>query len=161
MPPHLVIDGYNYLHRTAADLFDRADLEGARAYFLERLAEYKRGRKMRITVVFDATRGDSFSRFSEHYKGIEIIYSRRGETADEVILEAIRGRQAGLIVVSSDRAIIDEAKSHAITFVTPPKLALALDGAPEEDDEMRMEKKGNANRLPKQVRRARRTIRKI
>lgn len=162
MPPHLIIDGYNYLHRSAISaLTGRADLEEARRDFLERLSDYKKGRKTRITVVFDATRGDALSRHKEIYKGIEVIYSRQGETADEVIIQAVRARPAGLVVVTSDRAIIDEAKRNGITFITPPKLESALEGDTAEEEEGTMEKKGNPRRLPKNVRKARRTIRKI
>ncbi len=162
MPPHLIIDGYNYLHRNiVSGPFDAADLEPARRYLLERLYEYKRSSKTRITVVFDATRGDALSRYRENHKGIEVVYSRRGETADEVILEAIRSRPEGLVVVTSDRAIIDEAKRQGVTFMTPPHLESALSADSEEEECARPDKKGNPRRLPKNVRKARRTIKKL
>lgn len=162
MPPHLIIDGYNYLHRAIiTGPFDATNLEGARKYFLEQLADYKRGRQMRVAVVFDATRGDALSRYRENYRGIDVIYSRQGETADEVIMEVIRKRQPGLIVVTSDRAIIDEAKRHGVTFMTPPNLERTLRGEAFDEEYEKTEKKGNPRRLPKQVRRARRTIKKI
>lgn len=162
MAVHLIIDGYNYLHRNIlSGPFDVADLERARHHLLERLYEYKKGSKTRIMVVFDATRGDSLSRYRENYKGIEVVYSRQGETADEVILEAIRSRPAGLVVVTSDRAIIDGAKRCGVTFMTPPHLERALNSDGDEEEPARAEKKGNPRRLPKNVRKARRSIRKI
>jgi predicted RNA-binding protein with PIN domain len=162
MPVHLLIDGYNFGKRsTLAALFDSSDLESGRRSLLDRLYEYKKNKGMRITVVFDATSGLSLSRQKEVYKGIEVIYSRQGETADEVIIAAIRRRPPGLMVVTSDRAIINEAKSHGITFVTPDRLEAAIDGGAPEDQAGRAEKKGNPRKAPKSVRKARRMIKKV
>jgi hypothetical protein len=162
MPPHLIIDGYNYLHRISPAAMQAADIEGARHFFLEQLADYKKGKRMGITVVFDGIRSGSLSRFREAYKGIEVIYSRQGESADDVIIQAIRARRSGLVVVTSDRAIIEEAKKHAVAFITPPQLERACMGDSEDEAEGgRAEKKGNARRLPKNVRKARKTINKI
>ena len=162
MPVHLLIDGYNLGKRgTLAPFFDSSDLESGRRFLLERLSEYKKNRGMRITVVFDATSGLSLSRQKEFYKGIEVIYSRQGETADEVIIAAIRRRPPGLMVATSDRAIINEAKNYGVTFITPDRLEAAIDGGDEEDRARREEKKGNPRKAPKGVRKARRMIKKV
>jgi uncharacterized protein len=162
MPTRLLIDGYNFLKRSSLSaLFDATDLDSARNYFLERLFEYKREKGVHVTVVFDATQGISLGRQRDPYRGIEIIYSRQGETADQVMIETIRKRLPGLVVVTSDRAILDEAKRHGVVFVTPDRLEASLDGAGSEDYPERTEKKGNPRRAPKQVRKARRAIRKI
>jgi predicted RNA-binding protein with PIN domain len=136
---HLLIDGYN---------------------LLEKLAEYGRERRVRMTVVFDAPAGLSLSRQKEGYRGVTVIFSKQGETADQVMIEAIRKKPSGLAVVTSDRAIIDEAKRHGIPFVTPDRLERAMEGGAEEEPE-RTEKKGNPHKAPKNLRKARRTIRKI
>jgi uncharacterized protein len=162
MPTHLLIDGYNLLKRsTIAALFDATDLDSARGYFLERLFEYKKEKRIQVTVVFDAPLGLSLSRKKERYKGIDVIYSKQGESADQVIVEAIRGRQAGLVVVTSDRAIIDEAKRHGVAFITPDRLEASMDGDGREDGGGRTEKKGNPRKAPKNLRKARRAIKKI
>jgi predicted RNA-binding protein with PIN domain len=162
MAVHLLIDGYNFAKRSSlACLFDSSDLETARKYLLERLSEYKKSRPMRITVVFDGTSGISLSREKDFYKGIEVIYSRQGETADDVIIGALRRRPAGLMVVTSDRAIINEAKSHGITFVTPDRLEAAIDGCDDDRGLDREGKKGNPRKAPKNLRKARRMIKKV
>ena len=162
MPVHLLVDGYNFAKRGAlASLFDSSDLETGRRLLLERLSEYKKSRRIRITVVFDGTSGISLSREKDFYKGIEVIYSRRGETADEVIVAAIRRKPPGLMVATSDRAIINEAKSHGVTFITADRLDAAIDGGGDEDGEKREEKKGNPRKAPKSVRKARRMIKKV
>jgi predicted RNA-binding protein with PIN domain len=162
MPTRLLIDGYNVLNRGAVGAsFDATDLEGARGYLLERLFEYKREKRIQVAIVFDATQGVSLSRKKASYKGIEVIYSKQGETADQVIIEVIQKRQSGLVVVTSDRAIIDEAKRHGIAFITPDRLAASMNGGEDDDRETRTDKKGNPHKAPKNLRKARRAIRKV
>ncbi len=157
MPTHLLIDGYNYVKQSAlAALLDPFDLEGGRRYLLDELSRYKREKRVRITVVFDAGQAFSPARKREGYKGVEVIYSKQGETADDVIIERIRERRAGLLVVTFDRAIIDEAKKHGVPFITPARLEAAMSGGGADDEERgRTEKKGNPRKAPKGVRRAR------
>lgn len=159
MPVHLLIDGYNLLNRMG---LDSRDFESARNALLDQLSLYKRERGSRITVVFDAYRSFSLDRTKENHKGIEVIFSRQNETADDVIREKIRTRQTGLVVVSSDRAIIDEAKGHGVTFLTADRLEDMM-AAPDStmEESPRQEKRGNPRKLPKSLRRAKRTIGKI
>ena len=162
MPTHLLIDGYNFLKRsTISALFDATDLDRARDYLLERFFEYKKEKRIRIAVVFDAPLGPSLARTRESHKGVEVIYSKQGESADQVIVEAIRKGQPGLVVVTSDRAIIDEAKKRGVAFITPDRLEASMEGARGEDWEGPAEKKGNPRKAPKNLRKARRTIKKI
>jgi hypothetical protein len=162
MPTHLLIDGYNFVKQSAiAALLDPYDLESGRRYLLDELSRYKKEKRMRITVVFDAAQGSSPGRKKEGYRGVEVIYSKQGETADEVMMETIRTHQAGLVIVTFDRAIIDEAKKHAVPFITPARLQAAMSGGGPDEDEGRTEKKGNPRKAPKGIRRARRAVKKI
>ncbi|MGA3172965.1 MAG: NYN domain-containing protein [Syntrophorhabdales bacterium] len=163
MALHLLIDGYNVIRRCGgAVLFDPSDLERSRRNLIDWVSRYKREKQIRITVVFDGGGGPSLARKRESHRGIEVIYSKKDETADQVIMEAIRVHAAGLVVATSDRVIIDEAKKHAIPFITPDRLEAALLGeGPGEEVEIRAGKKGNPRKAPKGVRLARRAIRKI
>ncbi len=165
---HIVIDGYNYIHRIKGAAVEMgASMDLLRRDFLEKCARYKKMRSARITVVFDAY--DSFSpgRHSENFRGIEVVYSKEHETADDVIIGWIRSRPAGLIVVSSDRAIIDAAKSKGVSFLTPVKfaemLATPVSGSDEEEDypDNTRRKKGNPRKLPKKIRKAVKGIDKL
>ena len=158
MPPHLIIDGYNYIMRTA---LAGADVETARDLLLEQLVEYRKQKASRITVVFDATGGVHLARSRTNYRGIEIIYSGRNETADDVIKEIIRARMSGTVVVSSDRELIDEAKKRGIVFMVPARLEAALSGEIEGPAERPTERKGQGRKLPKKIRKARRTLGKV
>lgn len=165
---HIVIDGYNYINRINASSVQKgASMDLLRREFLDRCAHYKKIKSMRMTVVFDAYDSPSAGRHSENHRGIEVVYSKEGETADDVIIGWIRTRPAGLVVVSSDRAIIDEAKAKGVAFLTPVKLAEMMAApsfeAKEEDDyeEDRHPRKGNPRKLPKKIRKAVKAIDKL
>ena len=162
MPPHLLIDGYNYIGRTSlAGMFGPSDPETARDYLLNQLVEYRKEKAAKITVVFDAYAGVHLLRSRTNYKGIEVIYSGRDETADDVIRQMIKSQPAGLVVVSSDRALIDEAKRHGVVFMVPGRLEAALSGEAEQEEAHGTTRKGTARKLPKMVRKARRTLGKV
>jgi predicted RNA-binding protein with PIN domain len=162
VPPHLLIDGYNYIGRTSlAGMFGPSRSETARDYLLDQLVDYRNEKRVRITVVFDAYAGVHLSRSRTNYRGIEVVYSGRDETADDVIIQMIRSESAGLVVVSSDRAIIEEAKRHGVVFMVPGRLEAALAGEAEQEETHGPERKGTGRKLPKRVRRARRTLGKV
>ena len=165
---HIVIDGYNYINRIrTTPIPDGANIEVLRRGILDGLARYKRERPAKITVVFDAYQSYSPDRHRENYKGIDVVYSREHETADDVIIGWIREGKAGLIVVTSDRAIIDEAKKAGVAFMTPIALQASLVGGKDNDfkdkdgDFTARTKSGNPKKLPKKLRRATRSISKI
>ena len=90
------------------------------------------------------------------------MYSNQNETADDVIIGWIRKKQAGMVVVTSDRAIIDEAKNHGVPFLTPVALAgmmteshstAAAYGKDDDDSECESygKKRGNPRKLPKKL----------
>jgi len=163
--PHIVIDGYNYINRIKpGDVQNNANLEMLRNYLLERLFNYKRQKPNKITVIFDAYKSPSLTRQRENYKGIDVIYTKENETADELIIEWIRRKPSGMVVVTSDRAIIDEAKRYGIAFITPTKMEDLIGGYKNEDEEDRTSKtikKGNPKKLPKKLRKVTRDISKI
>ena len=142
-------------------MFGSSDPETARDYLLNQLVDYRNEKHAKITVVFDAYAGVHLFRSRTNYKGIEVIYSGRDETADDVIRQLIRTRPAGLVVVSSDRALIDEAKRHGVVFMVPGRLETALAGESEQEPVHGPARKGTARKLPKRVRRARRTLNKV
>ena len=165
---HLIIDGYNYIHRTrTSKAVDGSSLEMYRRELLERLFRYKKDRSVHITTVFDARGGYNLGRQRENHRGIDVVFAGDGETADDVMIQWIREGQAGAIVVSSDRAIIDEAKKAGIPFMTPVALEQTMAGGTaelsEKEDygEFHRPKTGNPRKLPKRLRKVTRSISKI
>jgi uncharacterized protein len=166
---HLVIDGYNYINRSRSTAIGDSNLDMLRRSFLDKLFQYKKVKGGKITVVFDAYNSYSLTRQRESYKGIDVVYSKENETADEVMIGWIRQKRAGMVVVTSDRAIIDEAKANGVPFLTSVKLnEMMSEPSPvyskgEEDDygPSQGAKKGNPRKLPKKLRKVTKAIDKL
>jgi len=77
---HLIVDGYNLL-AGAGSL--SGHLESARERLLHDLAAYRHRKNHLITVVFDGWQQGRPSEQREHRAGVQVIYSKRGERADQ------------------------------------------------------------------------------
>ena len=82
----LIVDGYNILFAWE-DLKKIAleNMDAARAALIHLLCNYQGMRRCRVIVVFDAYRVKGGSGTSEREAGVEIVYTREGETADAYI----------------------------------------------------------------------------
>ncbi len=97
---HIIIDGYNLigtLHK---------DMEEAREGLIDLLISYKNIKNHNITVVFDAYKqGDKYEH-SSYRGGIRIIYTRLGQTADDVIKRIISEVRKEWVIITSDRDVV-------------------------------------------------------
>jgi predicted RNA-binding protein with PIN domain len=176
MPLELIIDGYNLIRQSdSLRPLDARSLEQGRQALLTRLAAYQEMRGYMITVVFDGWGGDSPTSTDTRHKGITVIYTGKGELADEWIKRKVEKMQYGA-VVTSDREIARSAERVGVPAIESPSFeqrmeaALAndsqeADGDDEawEDEEELVEakKKGTAWRLSKQVRRRQAVLKKL
>jgi predicted RNA-binding protein with PIN domain len=173
LPLHIIIDGYNLI-RQSPDLgrIDRRDLQTGREALLDLLAGYKKIKAHKITVVFDGIRAPGFTPDRDRYKGIAVIFSRRGETADRVIKKMASREREGALVVSSDRDVATFAQSRGAAIIDSSafeqKLLLAgyleakdRDAEPDAGWKPTTRKKGPHRRLSKKARRSRAKIRKL
>jgi len=165
---HLIIDGYNLIH---AGLFqaDMADLELDRRRLIDYLSAYQRQKSCRITIVFDGWKEGWLTEQKERQKGIDLVFSKRGEKADEVIKRMVREKGAGVVVVTSDREISRFAERMSVPVIPSEQFLVRAERAasmPEkekafEDKEEGQRKKGPSKRLSKKVRRARMALKKL
>ncbi len=177
MATHLIIDGYNVLGaRSTGPFSGRSSGEFAREQLLRDLAGYRQRKGHAITVVFDGWREGPGAERHEHRSGVEVIYSRRGERADQVIQRLAREYGRDCAVVSSDREVSDFARAHGAFVISAAEFIARL-SAPvvspaatawkgrvvEEEDLLRrnLDKKGNPRKLPKALRRRNRQLRKF
>ena len=102
----IVIDGYNLIRRSPllAPL-DRRDLGEGREALLAALVIYRRLKGHRITLVFDGRERGGVSVQVAPVAGVQVVFSSRGERADEVILRLVQKAPGGSVVVTSDRAL--------------------------------------------------------
>ena len=102
---YLFVDGYNIINswnnlRELSDL----NLEVAREELIEIMAEYQHYSGIKIIVVFDAHLVKGNSGKKETIKGIEIVYTKESETADQYIERRLDdiGRIERVRVATSD-----------------------------------------------------------
>ena len=121
---HLIIDGYNVIKSAQEFIYHNSQLQTQREQFNKLLSQYKTKTGYRITVVYDGTKGISSLQTYEHISGIEVIYSRSGETADEVIKRLVEeGKNpAEIFVASSDREVKEYAQSCGACVVPAQEL---------------------------------------
>lgn len=165
---HIIIDGYNFIRQSSAlSGLDLADVQSGREALIETLADYKKVKRHRITVVFDGAGAPLGAPDREQVKGIAVRYSSRGESADDVIKRLAAHEREKAMIVSSDRDIVNYAELKGAATIASPafetKLALAAyrdaKGLDAEEVETGWEpttrKKGPQHRRSKKDRRRR------
>ena len=170
---HLLIDGYNllYVGRSSATRSSSV-LERERDLLVRQLSAYRQSRPCDITVVFDGWQAGSVSEERDRVMGIERVYSKLGEKADDVIKRIVREKGAGITVITSDREIATFAERMDVSVVSSAqfkeKVELAISmrqpgGKNEEDEEESggQKKKGPSRRLSKKERKAKAALKKL
>jgi len=166
----IIIDGYNCIRQTDLRRFEDISLENGRKELIKRLSAYKKAKGHKVTVVFDGILGGSHSEERDRSAGISIIYSRKGETADEVIKRIVGTSTEELLVVSSDREIAFAVERKGFTAVSSPIFArkIADTGSrssalceKENDHILKKDKKGPSKKASRRKRIEQRNIKKL
>jgi predicted RNA-binding protein with PIN domain len=167
---HLIIDGYNLLG-IRGQVGSGAEM--AREQLLYDLTHYRQRKGHPVTVVFDGWKQGLGSERHEHRAGVQLIYSKRGERADQVIQRLASEFGGDCAVVSSDREVAEFARGHGAFVMTATEFdtklrALRQTAAPAfrskaaSDDDLpkrNPDKKGNPRKLPKALRNRNRRLR--
>jgi len=171
MSLHLIIDGYNLIRQSPwLSLLDARDLEEGRDALLASLCDYHQRRPQhRITVVFDGWQGGAWQENRDLYHGVGVVFSRRGERADEVIKRLLSREGSRAVMVSSDRELQDFAERVKATWVAAGEfetryLRGAANGQETENEDAPPRsggKKGPARRLKKSLRQKKERLRKL
>jgi len=168
---HLIIDGYNLLHVNRSLIqASAADLQRERDRLIDQLSAYRRQRPCEMTVVFDGWQGGWITEKIERQKGMDLVFSKRGEKADEVIKRMVKERGAGVVVVTSDRDISRFAERMAVSAIPSEQFLEKIEKlafqAPrerlgEEEEERGKKKKGLSRRPSKKERRKMAALKKL
>nr|MBI3612672.1 NYN domain-containing protein [Nitrospirota bacterium] len=106
MAMHVIVDGYNLLGvRGQVGRTGAVGGEAAREQLLRDLSAYRQRKGHPITVVFDGWQQGGEAERQEHRAGLLVVYSRRGERADQVIQRLAEEYGRDCAVVSSDREV--------------------------------------------------------
>jgi uncharacterized protein len=173
---HIIIDGYNLIRQSdSLRRHEKQSLEAGRRALTHKLSEYQRKKGHKITVVFDGWETGSALEERDRQGNINIIYSRRGEKADDVIKRIADNSSVETIVISSDREIAAYVTRHGKTAVTSSEFEMLMykaiassminnetNGRESEDENVYpSSKKGPAKRLPRARRHAQTKIKKL
>lgn len=174
MAQRVIIDGYNLVAELWGMGSGSKEIARQRADLVRLLAGARRGSA--VEVVFDGWReGEPFGGGSRE-AGIDVTFSPRGVTADEVIADRVRERGPGTLVVTSDREVAREARAagadvaDAATYARrlAPRAGPRREAPPEavRDDASsgwtgHTAKKGNPKKAKKRDRALRRRLEKL
>ncbi len=105
---HLVVDGYNVTKRG----FGEMSLEQQRKRLISGLGGIAAQTGDEVTVVFDGA--ERIHGLPPAPRGVRVLFSRKGMTADELIRRLVRAEPPGrpVVVVSSDREVADGVRRH-------------------------------------------------
>jgi predicted RNA-binding protein with PIN domain len=177
MPTHLLVDGYNLLGNANMNRpHDSRGFETVREGLIQKLAGYRQRKGHMVTVVFDGWQGGMGTEQREFRSGVEVVYSRRGERADQVIERLVRRYGPDCAVVSSDHEVVQAARAAgALTLgagefraklndraaAPPPFSYKELDRSDDTMKSRRPDKRGNPRKLPKAQRKRRQQLREF
>jgi predicted RNA-binding protein with PIN domain len=119
---HLVVDGYN-VTKTG---FPEVSLEQQRTRLVSGLGGIAAQTGAEVTVVFDGA--ERVVGLPPAPRGVRVLFSRKGETADELIRRLVRAEPAGrpIVVISSDREVADGVRRHGAYPLGSPTLLRRL-----------------------------------
>jgi uncharacterized protein len=102
----IAVDGYNFI-KSSPQLrrLEQIELQKAREGLLEQLVQYKRLKGHSFTVVFDGQQEGRLAGQRERYKGLQVVFSKPGEKADDLLKRLAAERREGITIVTSDREI--------------------------------------------------------
>ncbi|MCD6534867.1 MAG: NYN domain-containing protein [Deltaproteobacteria bacterium] len=167
----LAIDGYNVVAEMSGEPLAQLDLEVERDQLNQLLFQYRSLSKHRVTVVYDGGRAGSGEPRQYSEKGVKVVFSSLGRSADQVLIQMARQYGSGLTVVTSDREVAEHSeRSGAVVLASGEfcqRLLMVLDGCEEGQDEDESvagsrrhltEKKGNPRRRSKKERQRNRRL---
>ena len=161
----IIIDGYNLI---GSDQGMRGALEQKRDWLIHRLSIYKTMKEFEITVVFDGWRAGWAHEAKEKRDSINIVYSRQGEKADDVIVRIARQKGNGCVVVTSDREVRNAVEKFGAAAVHAGEfndilrnLERPSTGDENENSTARPPRGGNPNRPSKTERRRQEKLKKL
>jgi len=167
---HLIIDGYNLLHvNRSLTCLSATQLRWERDRLIDQLSAYQKLKSCGMTVVFDGWQGGWNMERREKKRETEIIYSKLGEKADEVIKRLVKEKGSEAIVITSDQDISRFAERMNVAVIPSEQFMEKLETSSnrfeesleEEEEERGINKKGLSRRLSKREKRARAALKKL
>jgi len=138
----LIIDGYNLMMSAGEyGAVKGKNLSLARKRLIEDFIRYRAVRRHTVIIVFDAQDAGKQSRSEQEIDGIQVMFTRFGERADDAVVDiAERNRGLERVVVSSDNEVARSSRRRGAVVVSSEdfldRLTDALEASDEEIEEV-------------------------
>src|SRR5256712_7068498 len=126
----LIVDGYNIIFAwPELSAVKDVKLEDARDLLISILADYAAMTRQKVTVVFDSHRRPDAEASAQTISGVQVVYSGRKTSADNVIEKLLFEAKASdeVTVATSDALQRDLALGHQIKTVSALTLKAQVD----------------------------------
>ncbi|MCL4533239.1 MAG: NYN domain-containing protein [Deltaproteobacteria bacterium] len=174
----VIIDGYNFIFNSYFKVSFKSDeLQKLREDTINFLSKYYNVKKNKVVVVFDGYNTDEPLESKYNRQNIEVVYSKKDEKADDVIIRLSKSIKGSLLVVTNDNGIRREVSSADCSCISIDEFVKLVDDIiengknllyeeydnDEEDGERRIGgvKKGNPHKLSKKERSKLKKIKKL
>lgn len=104
----VLVDGYNLTLSRG----DQLSLEEQREWLIRLLAGLASRRRVRPRVVFDGRGGGGGGRPGDAARGVTVVFTPSGVTADDEIALAVEATDEPVVVVTDDRELRDRVRPH-------------------------------------------------
>ncbi len=102
----IIVDGYNFIFNSYfKSRFKSDELQKLREETINFLSAYYNVKKNKVVLVFDGYNTDEPCESKYNRKNIEVIYSRKDEKADDVIVRLVKNIKGSSIIVTNDNDI--------------------------------------------------------
>jgi predicted RNA-binding protein with PIN domain len=102
----IIVDGYNFIFNSYFKVrFKSDELQKLREKTINFLSKYYNVKRNKVVVVFDGYNTDEPFESKYNRQNIEIIYSKKDEKADDVIVRLAKSITGSLIIVTNDNDI--------------------------------------------------------
>jgi hypothetical protein len=162
---HIIVDGYNLI---GSEKGLTGDLEKRRQRLIEQLQLYHEEKGYPVTVVFDGWRSGWMYEVEEQAGGISVLFSKRGERADNVIRRLAEEMGSRCVVVSSDREVRTSVEASGASAIYAGEFSAKLKeldhpgvGGDRNSAPRFHSKRGNPKRLSKAERKRRERLQKL
>jgi predicted RNA-binding protein with PIN domain len=159
----VLVDGYNLIKNDPTlSVIEARSLEAGRRALVSRMLTSFNLQANEVIVVFDGSDIPLPVPSDERHGQVRVVFSRKGETADAVILRMIAATPAArqLLLLSDDRELRDAAQAHggiaggAADRARPRTVPSRLAAKDSDERPRSTEKKGNPRRAKKRSRSA-------
>ena len=131
----LIVDGYNIIFAWE-DLAETAasDLDAARRHLCDALSSYAGYKKCRLVLVFDGYKVKGNPGEKEKYAGIQLVYTKEGQTADAYIESLVDqiGKNYAVRVATSDGLVQLSSLRSGVLRMSARELREEVDTAKAE-----------------------------